>query len=147
VRPAKIQQFYIYVNNIGTVIVFCKNKGRYTLATKSNWTQSTLSKDDRVALTCTHWWQSRKDVWHSGDKNHFRRSLNWVEHVQLWQQCRPWQAVKFERWHSRVQCPTRHTIIISGTTLWVVWPNQQRQHWRTMVSQPGQRPIPLCSAH
>jgi len=45
---------------------------RYTLATKVNSTRSTLLKVELTESTVslwprTHWWQSRKDVQHSGD--------------------------------------------------------------------------------
>ena len=34
-----------------------------------------------------------------------------------------------------------------GKTLWVTWPKEASQHWRTMVSQPGQGSIQTGSAH
>jgi len=43
----------------------------------------------------THWRQSRKDVRHSGDKNHPLSTKSTELHVQLWRQCRPRQAVEF----------------------------------------------------
>ena len=63
------------------------DKARYTLATKSNSTRSTMwkvDKVDRVALAlCTRWPQSRKDVRHSGNR------VDRISDSQLCRQCVP----------------------------------------------------------